>query len=285
MTIPEYPECDLTGDKVRAFVETVMREGGARYRDFAWRRTTDPYAILVSEVMLQQTQVARVERYFEAWMAAFPTADALTAASTSDVLERWQGLGYNRRALMLKRAVEIISEQYAGVVPTERDELLALPGVGPATAAGIEAFAFNEPAVYLETNVRTVVLHELFPDEDEVSDRAVHEVLEVAAERCAAQGVEPRAWNYALLDYGAWLKKAFVNPSRRSKHHTRQSTFEGSRRQKRAALLRLLLEEPAQSAAELAQVVGYDLDLVEDILGDLVDEGFLVQIQGLYRAG
>jgi len=260
-----------------------MSEGGSRYRDFAWRRTTDPYAVLVSEVMLQQTQVSRVERYYERWMSRFPHIDAVAAASTGDVLELWQGLGYNRRALMLMRAAEIISETYAGNVPDTTEELLELPGIGPATAAGIQAFAHNRPSTYLETNVRAVVLFELFADEDEVSDRVVMAVVRDAAELSYERGIDPRDWNYALLDYGAWLKKTVPNPSRRSTHHTRQSTFEGSRRQKRAELLRRVLDGPGRSVADYAHQSGYDEELTEGILADLVREGFLSEVRGRYQ--
>jgi A/G-specific adenine glycosylase len=145
------------------------------------------------------------------------------------------------------------------------------------------AFAFNEPSTYLETNVRTVVLHELFAQEDEVGDRDIYRIVEQTAAAAWKRGIEPRVWNYALLDYGAWLKKAFPNPSRRSKHHTRQSTFEGSRRQKRAALLRLVLEQGDLSACECAEASRYDLEAVDDILGDLVSEGFLAERDGRYR--
>jgi len=277
------PNAVATHVDLTSFIDRVMREGSARYRDFSWRRTTDPYAVLVSEVMLQQTQVARVERYFDEWMNRFPTADALAAASVSDVLEAWQGLGYNRRALKLKQAAEIISEQHAGIVSTDYDELVALPGVGPATAAGVAAFALNQPSVYLETNVRAVVIFELFDEESVVSDRQIREVLELASKQSVERGIEPRDWNYALLDYGAWLKKTVPNPSRRSKHHTRQSTFEGSRRQKRAALLRLVMDTPDLNAAEYAQMGNYDLDITEDILADLVGEGFLEFSHDTYR--
>ena len=258
-----------------SFVDTVAKHGAELYRDFAWRRTTDPYAILVSEVMLQQTQVVRVEKYFDEWLVRFPTADALAAASVSDVLEMWQGLGYNRRALMLKRAAEQVSAEYAGMVPDSYDELVALPGVGPATAAGVLAFAYNQPSVYLETNVRTVVLHELFPDEVDVNDREVREIVEGAAEISREHGIAPRVWNYALLDYGAWLKKAVPNPSRRSKHHTKQSKFEGSHRQKRAAILRLILESPNSTVEEYARLSGYDHETVAGIIVELTAEGFL----------
>jgi A/G-specific adenine glycosylase len=269
--------------RLSKFVANVSRHGVDLYRDFAWRRTTDPYAILVSEVMLQQTQVVRVEKYFERWIVRFPTIDALAAASIADVLELWQGLGYNRRALMLKRSAERISENHAGVVPADYDALIACPGIGPATAAGVLAFAFNVPATYLETNVRTVVLHELFADVVDVNDREVRAVVEATSRLSASQGIEPRTWNYALLDYGAWLKRTMPNPSRRSKHHTQQSTFEGSRRQKRAALLRLILTSPGLQCNEYARMSGYDPGIVEDILNDLTTEGFLSESQGRYR--
>ncbi|MCL1846922.1 MAG: adenine glycosylase, partial [Coriobacteriia bacterium] len=153
-----------------AFIESVRTEGGRLYRDLPWRRVTDPYLVLTSEVMLQQTQVKRVLSYWDRWISALPTVDALAAASVADVLELWQGLGYNRRALALKRAAEICSEQNAGVIPQEFEQLLALPGVGPATAAGVCIFAYGQPQVYLETNVRTVYLHHFFHDKDKVSD-------------------------------------------------------------------------------------------------------------------
>lgn len=268
---------------IEAFVTRVMSHADELYRDFTWRTTTDPYAIWLSEVMLQQTQVVRVISYFDRWMRRFPTVDALASASTSDVLESWQGLGYNRRALMLKRAAGIISTHYDGIFPDTYAELVTLPGIGPATAAGILAFAFNTPAPYLETNVRTVVLHELFPDETDVSDRDVRLIVEQASEASSEAGIDPRRWNYALLDYGAWLKKTFPNPSRRSKHHTRQSTFEGSRRQKRAALLRLVLDTPGLSADAYADLSGYDPEIVADILADLTTERFLRNIDDRYQ--
>ena len=138
--------------------------GAELYRDLPWRNIDDPYGVLVSEVMLQQTQVARVMRYWERWMGLFPTVDALAAADTATVLDAWQGLGYNRRALALKRACEQCSAENGGHLPRTVDELVKLPGIGPATAAGVVAFAYDEPAVYIETNVRSVFLHELFPE-------------------------------------------------------------------------------------------------------------------------
>ncbi|MBF0916238.1 MAG: adenine glycosylase [Atopobium sp.] len=264
------PASELTPE-LHAFVEFVAKKGRELYRDLPWRRTYDPYAIWISEVMLQQTQVSRVDGRWQRWLERFPTVDALAAAAPSDVLEEWQGLGYNRRALSVHRAAQAISEA-GGVFPQDPKELVKLPGIGPATAAGIRAFAFNLHGVYLETNVRTVFLHELYPQAEGVPDYELIPLVELtcpasvtdaadavaagadAAVNTAAETDEteltPRSWYYALLDYGAYLKKTIPNPSRRSKSHVKQSRFEGSHRQKRAELLRVLLAHKDEGGAE-----------------------------------
>lgn len=264
-----------------SFTEEVRAAGERYWRDLPWRNVDDPYAVLVSEVMLQQTQVARVERYWSRFLSLLPTIDALAAASTAEVLELWQGLGYNRRALALKRAAEQCAERFGGHLPETAVELEKLPGIGPATAAGVMAFAHNLPAVYLETNVRAVFLHCLFPQREGVSDR---EIAPYVAQTCPKEN--PRAWYYALLDYGAHLKKVLPNPARRSSHYARQSAFEGSRRQKRAAIVRMVLAEPegipldeverrlAESEVRAGRS-GVDRALVESIARDLAEEGFL----------
>ena len=282
------PASELTPE-LRVFVEFVAKKGRELYRDLPWRRTYDPYAIWISEVMLQQTQVSRVDGRWQRWLERFPTVDALAAAAPSDVLEEWQGLGYNRRALSVHRAAQAISEA-GGVFPQDPKELVKLPGIGPATAAGIRAFAFNLHGVYLETNVRTVFLHELYPQAEGVPDSELVPLVELtcpasvadagnadsAANVADADGaanvadavaavtdavvdtaaesdeteLTPRSWYYALLDYGAYLKKTIPNPSRRSKSHVKQSRFEGSHRQKRAELLRVLLAHKDEGGAE-----------------------------------
>lgn len=243
--------------ELRAFVELVAKKGCELYRDLPWRRTYDPYAIWISEVMLQQTQVSRVDGRWQKWLERFPTVDALAAAAPSDVLEEWQGLGYNRRALSVHRAAQAISEA-GGVFPQDQKELVKLPGIGPATAAGIRAFAFNLHGVYLETNVRTVFLHELYPQAEGVPDSELIPLVELTCPRSTTGALDaavgeltPRSWYYALLDYGAYLKKTMPNPSRRSKSHVKQTRFEGSHRQKRAELLRVLLAHKDEGGAEL----------------------------------
>lgn len=267
------PASELTPE-LRAFVEFVAKKGRELYRDLPWRRTYDPYAIWISEVMLQQTQVSRVDGRWQRWLERFPTVDALAAAAPSDVLEEWQGLGYNRRALSVHRAAQAISEA-GGVFPQDPKELVKLPGIGPATAAGICAFAFNLHGVYLETNVRTVFLHKLYPQAEGVPDSELVPLVELTCPASVTDAVNvadavaavtdavvdtaaesdeteltPRSWYYALLDYGAYLKKTIPNPSRRSKSHVKQSRFEGSHRQKRAELLRVLLAHKDEGGAE-----------------------------------
>ena len=243
-----------TADVLASFRATVLARGRELYRDLPWRRTRDPYAIWISEVMLQQTQVSRVDGRWQHWLQLFPTVDALATADSADVLDEWQGLGYNRRALSLWRAAQEVSAS-GGRIPSDEAALKALPGVGPATAAGIRAFAFDLPGVYLETNVRTVLLHELFPREESVPDARLVPIVCATCPPDASDPVDdPRTWYYALLDYGAHLKATVPNPSRRSRSHVRQSRFEGSHRQKRAEVLRILLAHRADSRG------GVDLD-------------------------
>lgn len=266
------------------FVARLLRVGDELYRDLPWRHIDDPYAVLVSEIMLQQTQVTRVGRFWERFLEAFPTLDALAAAAVPDVLERWQGLGYNRRALALKRTADQCAADGRGRLPDSYEGLLALPGIGPATAAGVMAFAHQVPGVYVETNVRAVFLHELFPHEDKVSDKMLEPLVAAAAFHPAA-AADPRRWYYGLLDYGAHLKATGVNPTRRSASYSRQSVFEGSRRQKRAWIVRRVLAAPegvevAAVRADLDRAEteaardGVDEALFASIVDDLVTEGF-----------
>ena len=269
----------LRDEELAAFRETVWNAGREHWRDLPWRGIDDDYAVLVSEVMLQQTQVKRVLRYWPRFMQLFPTIDALAAAETSLVLEMWQGLGYNRRALMLKRCAEQCAETHGGRLPHGYAELLDLPGIGPATAAGVVAFAHDEPCVYLETNVRSVFIHHFFSENEKVTDKQMIPLLEQC---CPTKNV--RGWYYALLDYGAHLKAVLPNPTRKSTTYTRQSAFEGSRRQKRAALVRLVLGAPGIGYEQLH--AGLDALEVEngrpavperefaDIVEELVAEGF-----------
>jgi A/G-specific adenine glycosylase len=184
--------------------------------------------------MLQQTQVDRVIPYFNRWMKRFPTPKALANTTLTDVLSEWSGLGYNRRAKFLHDATKEIVAQHGGKVPKDFAALLSLPGIGDYTAKAIRTFAYNEEEVLIETNVRAVFLHHFFPHSKRVADERL---LPFIAK--AVSGQVPLMWYAALMDYGSHLKALHPNPSRRSKHHTKQSKFEGSLRQVRGAILKV----------------------------------------------
>lgn len=174
-----------------------------RGRDLPFRRTRDPWAILVSEAMAQQTQIARVAEAWVGFMAAFPTVQALAAASPADVLRAWRGLGYNRRATNLRRAAIAIVEEHGGVVPRDLASLERLPGVGPYTARAVAALAFETPVGPVDTNVRRVLRRILADEEGVVTDRG----LQAAADAAAALGDRPGVWTHAVMDIGATLCK------------------------------------------------------------------------------
>lgn len=199
-----------------------------------WRHTTDPYKILVSEVMLQQTQVDRVIPYYTRFLKEFPTIESLAKTELAMVLKLWSGLGYNRRAKMLHEAAKEVVRNYGGIMPRARSELEGLRGVGPYTAGAVCAFAYNEPEVFIETNIRAVLIYELFPKSRKVSDSRLLPMLELLV----VQVKSPREWYAALMDYGSFLKQKYPNPTRKSKHHVKQSKFEGSLRQVRGAILK-----------------------------------------------
>ena len=259
------------------FAARVWEHYDSNARDaLPWRRTTDPYRVLVSEVMLQQTQVSRVVPKYEAFIAAFPTVQTLAEAPIDRLLAAWQGLGYNRRALALKRAAEVIVAEHGGEVPASLGQLTALPGIGHATAAQVLAFAFDIGVPFIETNIRTVYLHEFFPGAEDVPDAAI---LPLVAD--TLDDARPREWFWALLDYGTYLKATTPNPSRRSRHHVRQGRFEGSNRQLRGRLLAELTEHARTGAGDatvtvLADAVHFEPERVTAALGALQSEGFVV---------
>jgi A/G-specific adenine glycosylase len=207
-----------------------------------WRKTRDPYKILVSELMLQQTQVARVIPKYTAFLKKFPTFAALAKAPLGAVLAEWQGLGYNRRAKYLHQTAKIIMREYKGAFPTEPAVIETLPGIGHYTARAISAFAFNKPEVFIETNIRTVFTHFYYQGRSLVHDK---NLLPLVEQDLKKSRMEPRDFYAALMDYGAYLKGSGIRINSKSAHYTKQSKFEGSRRQKQAAKLRKLLSSGA----------------------------------------
>ena len=268
----------LSPQVVSAFRSMVYAYYRDNPRPMAWRETADPYHILVSEIMLQQTQVERVRMKYSDFLTAFPTLHELAAAPLSDVLRVWQGLGYNRRALYLKRCSEEIVNHHAGQFPRTSDELQSLPGTGPYTARALAAFAHGVAEPLIETNIRTLFIHYFFHGREKVRDSEIMPLVAATLDRH-----NPREWYYALMDYGAMLKQTHPNPGRRSTHHTRQSRFEGSNRQLRSRLLREVVTKPGITPEILLMNLAEEQDAVERNLEALEREGFLVKRGCGYR--
>lgn len=238
---------------ISSFRRKILDRYAKNGRDLPWRGTHDPYKILVSEIMLQQTQVSRVLPKYQLFLQEFPTVATLAKAPDAKLLEVWSGLGYWRRAKFLKAATQEIITTHAGKFPKTPIELQKLPGVGPYTAGAVACFAFGSIEPFIDTNIRRVYLHFFFPDQEDVSD---NDILPFAQKAIWKQ--DPRTWGWALFDYGAMeLKSTTIN--KRSRHYAKQSKFAGSFRSFRAKAIKRLLAEPRK-------------ELSEDMLLDFLDE-------------
>lgn len=263
------------------FQKTVLEYYKNNKRNLPWRAPVlngrmDPYQIMVSEVMLQQTQAARVVNKYNQFLKAFPTIDALAEASLGDVLLQWQGLGYNRRAKYLRDAAIEVVQNYEGKLPTTVEGLKKLPGIGVNTAAAIVAYAYNEPVAFVETNIRAVYIYHFFADHDEkVSDKQILEAVERTLLRD-----NPREWYWALMDYGTYIKKQFGSHNDRSKHYVKQSVFHGSTRQIRGQVLRELSRKP-QTVDALKEVISDNR--LQAVLEDLLQEQLVKCESGIYQ--
>lgn len=269
-------------DKFEEFKTIIYDSYEREGRVFPWRENTGGWGVLVSEFMLQQTQISRVVPYWKRWMEKWPCPGSLAAASLEEVLREWSGLGYNRRARCLKECAGIIVRDFGGDVPQQAQALEKLPGIGRYTAGAIACFAWNHPVVFIETNIRAVMLHFFFDGQQEVNDREIMPLLEAVLDRD-----NPRKWYWALMDYGAALKKLTLNPSRRSAHYSRQSKFSGSFRQIRGSLIRALVSRGAATAEELRAAL--DVPAGEEdfyrALDALSKDSMVAEEGGRYRIG
>ena len=235
-----------------------------------WRKTKNSYRILISEIMLQQTQVARVIPKYKEFIAHFPNFKTLARAPLRDVLFVWSGLGYNRRALALKKIANIVESRWGGRLPRDGELLETLPGIGRASASAIAAFAWNEPAVFVETNIRSVFIHFFFTNQKNVNDKDVLLFVEQTLDK-----ENSREWYYALMDYGAMLKEKYGNPNAKSAHYNKQIPFEGSHRQIRGKILKAFTERKIHTESEIVQRVGVEASRVKRALNELQQEGFI----------
>jgi A/G-specific adenine glycosylase len=247
-------------------------------RPMPWRDLITPYRVVVSEVMLQQTRVSRVLEKYPAFIRQFPDFSVLSRASLADVIAAWQGLGYNRRARYLHAIAIRVMEEWGGELPESPALLASLPGIGRATAGSIAAFAFNLPVVFIETNIRRVYIHHFFPPDEPVDDSRILPLVQATLDQ-----ENPREWYYALMDYGTWLAARVENPNRRSRHYSKQPPFEGSDRQIRGRVLRLLVAEKEATAGHLVESCCEDRERGSRIVSMMIGEGLLCENKGKIR--
>lgn len=240
----------MNSKAVTAFQNKIWQFHKQNKRKFSWREEITPYKIVVSEIMLQQTQTSRVVDKFSSWIQLFPSWAHLAQASEVQVLQAWQGLGYNRRGLALHKIAKIVVQEYNSQLPNDPQLLEALPQIGPNTAASICAFAFNKPVTFIETNIRTVFTHEFFPGETEIHDRDLLGLIKKTVDKNNS-----REWYYALMDYGNHLKKSLKKINSASKHYSKQSKFKGSKREIRGFIVKALTKSNHIPLEEIIQLI------------------------------
>jgi A/G-specific adenine glycosylase len=266
--------------------ETLLAWYRPRPHDYPWRTADpDPFAILVSEVMLQQTQAPRVAPIFRAFMARFPDVRTLSSAARAEILRAWAGLGYHRRALALRDAARAIVREHGGEVPRDVASLRALPGVGPYTAAAVASIAFGVPVAAMDTNVRRIaarIVHGAEPDE------VPRARLQADADAMVDPG-SPGEWNQALMDLGRFVCRpmprcgecplasgcrfALEGEPRPPFARRRQPAFEGSARQARGRVLAALREHGGASVREIALETGMALERTSRAAAGLAGDG------------
>jgi A/G-specific adenine glycosylase len=260
----------LNEKTIKEFQSKILSWYKINKRDFPWRRTTDPYNILVSEVMLQQTQAQRVVPYYEKFIDDFPTLKDLARAKNNEVLKVWSGLGFNNRAIRLKEMALIIQNDFNTTFPRKFDQLLILKGIGSYTAAAILAFAFNKKVAVIDTNIRRVLIHELHLNQN-ISQKRLSEI----ALSVIPKG-KSRVWHNALMDYGAIYATA---KKTKIKSKSKQSPFKGSEREVRGKILKLLLEKKKIEKSNLAEIIAHKN--LEQIICKMKSEGLIIVRKGM----
>lgn len=268
--IPDKLQPDKTG--IIAFRQKILKFARKQGRNLPWRKTDDPYKILISEFMLQQTQVARVINYYQNWIHLFPDFCSVSRAKKAAVLKAWSGLGYNSRALRLKECCTLICKQHGGILPESLDELMKLPGIGIYTASALLAFAYNKPVPVVDINIRRVYLHE-FKLPTDISYRAISDF----AKQFIPKG-KSAEWHNALMDYGAALSAQI---KKKFPPQTKQSKFDGSARQVRGEIIRRLLK--GKSVAFTTLLAGIPHPDKTEILQKLITENIVSVKNGRYK--
>lgn len=259
----QIPKSEIT-----QFQKQILSWYNIHKRDLPWRKTSDPYKILVSEIMSQQTQLARVVPKYEAWLQVFPSVNKLAMAKQSEVLRLWSGLGYNRRALYLQKCAQAIVHDHKGIFPKTKEQLQTLPGIGEYTAAAVSCFAFNKQIAVLDTNIRKVILINFKQYLAKDTPKALLQV----AEQLLPTG-KAKEWNQALMDYASAVLKKEKIPI------PKQSTFKGSNRYYRGQIVKHLLTHHEVTIDELQTILQKDKEFLEKIVAGL-DKDALVKKEG-----
>ncbi len=267
-----YKKEGLTQEVIRTFQNIIYSYFKQYRRDFPFRNEINPYNVIISEIMLQQTQTNRVVEKFQQFIQKFPDFQSLASAPLNDVLKVWQGLGYNRRAVALKRIAERVVNEFDGVLPADIDILKSFPQIGHNTASSIVAFAFNMPTFFIEVNIRRVYIYYFFPGKSSIKDSVIIPIV-----RITLDSSNVRKWYYALTDYGVMLKKTHPELNKRSAHYRKQSKFKGSRREIRGKILKLLIASSSLTEAEIFKELKINSKKLKEILNLLIKEGFIKQ--------
>ena len=266
-----YNEIGLSKEVISQFRTIIYSFYKQHRRNFPFRQNITPYNVLVSEIMLQQTQTGRVSQKFMNFVEKFPDFLALSKAPLEDVLKVWQGLGYNRRAIALKKISDIVINNYHGKLPDSIEILKLLPQIGNNTASSIVSFAFNIPTVFIETNIRRVYIYFFFHNKNNINDKEIIPIVEKTIDKS-----NPREWYYALMDYGVMLRKSHPELHKKSMHYRKQAPFKGSNRQIRGELLKLLIRVKTLKKSELEnKFKNISPDRLRRILFQLGKEGFI----------
>lgn len=263
---------------IQTFKNQILHYYQENKRILPWRETINPYWIVLSEIMLQQTQVPRILIKFPQFIERFPSFQTLADAPLASVLLEWQGMGYNRRGKYLQEIAKRVVHEFNGEVPRDPFVLETFPGIGPATARSIVVYTYNTPELFIETNVRRVFIHHFFQDKTGIHDKEIYPLLKKTVTE-----ENPREWYYALMDYGTFLAKHVPNPNRKSKHYTKQSRFEGSTRQVRSYALKVILDMKDATLLDIVERTGFTEERIIQALEDLQHEGMIVRTDNKYH--
>ena len=267
-----YKKEGLNQEVIKTFQKIIYSYFKQYGRDFPFRKEINPYNVVVSEMMLQQTQTSRVVEKFQQFIRKFPDFQSLANSPLNDVLKIWQGLGYNRRAVALKKIAEKVVNEFDEILPADVEILKSFPQIGHNTASSIVAFAFNMATFFIEVNIRRVYIYFFFPGKSSIEDRVIMPIV-----RKTIDSSNVRKWYYALIDYGVMLKKTHPELNKRSAHYRKQSKFKGSNREIRGKILKLLIASGNLTEADILRELEVNSKRLQEILSLLIKEGFIKQ--------